>query len=96
MTAPLVVQSRVIDHPAADGLVDSPRDIQRKLRIVEAFRPGILVENPQDTATLAQDTTDTIEQHRFGIGEVVQNESNRPFASCVRARQLRLSKLEVT
>lgn len=90
----LVVQLGVVDDGLSDRLIDSARKVERNAGIVEPFRPGVLIEDPQDLPGLAQDASNAIEENRFSVGEVQQDESDRPFPGRVRPREIVVAERE--
>ena len=79
MTLPFVVYAGIVDDRVADRFVYPSRKVQRNLRIVEAARPGILIEYPQHLARLAQNSPDAIEKDRLTVGKMVENKSDGPL-----------------
>ena len=72
--APLVMHSGIVNDAVTRRIVDAPRERQWSGGIVKTPRPGILVERPHNLSPLAEHAPNPIEQHGFGIGEMVQDE----------------------
>ena len=78
-----VVAVCIVDHTRANGLIDVSRELEWQVAVVEARGKGILIERPQDLARLTDDSPNAIEENGFGIGEVVQQKPDGPFAGRV-------------
>src|SRR5919107_4364627 len=85
-----VVYAGVVYNCVANRCVHTLRDIQRYLRIVQAPGPGILIKYPQHLARLAEDPANPVEKNGFAIGEVVEDESDRPLSRRVRPYEIAL------
>ena len=72
----LVVPPGVIDDSIADRLIDSARELERHLGVIQAAGPGILIVNPEHLTRLAEHSTNAVEQYGFAVGEVVEDISN--------------------
>src|ERR1051326_2046426 len=90
----VVVQTSLVNDAIADAVVDPPGNIERHPCIVEALCPRVLVERPEHLSRFADDTADAIEQNGLGVGKVMQDEPDRPFAWSIGSGELLIVQIK--
>src|ERR1051326_213008 len=91
-----VVNARMINKPGSHRVIHVAGKLERHLRVIERDGPRILVESPEHLPGLGDDPADPVVKHGLGVGKVVQDEADGPFAGAIRSIQLLLAQLKKT
>jgi hypothetical protein len=91
----LVMDADMVNDGRPHRLIDAPREVEGQVAVVQTPGPRVLIVYPDHLAGLADHATNTIEEDRLAVREVVEEEPDGPLARPVGERQLGFTEREL-